>query len=956
MNKKICKRILGLFIFTFALVLLNLFAPLGVEASDKCDKAKQDFVTNAIDRYGLSIEYIKPSKDRSSGNYFKVSMASSVNDSPILKKAGITNPRLKIYQITFYTPNQKNSETAPITMVDEYVSSSTITPGKSITINRNKFGGNVKKGMRLYFKTDGFVDPTLKAACNGNIDYYMTLDAIIDSGTGNYSAVEIAYNLPSPSSLNAVINCAKYSGCNDNSFECKFCKDREAAINSENRGESKLYQYDKDHLTYASKYAGDTKSKKLEFKCDYDKFQPDDKSKYYVNKKYVRGVGTFEVTAGEYHYNTELPSTVEAKSDAARCTIKCEEIVTVEYGAPIASKAGLCFEYKVKVTSRVNCGIDGEPTKPRQAAVCTPLPYCISTRHEAYAQGGPSEDFDKCVKSCDGGKYTDKCTNKCYKKVYGNTVKTNKSSGKEISYAKKIASNSDENACRYVWDDGYILWKFVNENGEIVSDGNYIEGKTCQSWWHTKFPFPTYWGIEGHVYNVMKDGIPATKDCHDTCYWFENDSDICRDPNYAHYLNGKESWARYHNTMSQYEKDIIANTQTYNNLLKKCEAYASCNTTTAEFTISVDYTTKNSTKVKTINFPYSTSKTSDKIKYNDGDSVSCTDKNLNSTLLSSNGCYNCGKANSDRFYQTEWSFPGTWIHNKTGEITYKPKTDKDKSWQKQEDKFCLPLNIRDVNTKWYNYYYSKKYGNDTSISYNSNESIVCPDGSKAKYTGQCDYRNTTFNSSDVGKITYNINAIAKRFGMYEWDIDIKCFYAVNSNFPSTDENKCKKVCENNKTTDDSNNNDKYRIRTVDLANMFPDSEGNKLTSTSNTGRTPGFNWNQYSSQTTKDPQYTSVASNYTKWVQAKGYSVYSDDYLDYEVTLTKDDINSIKKKDRNYTEWSGDTETNSVVNYRSDLIRKKIKNAKYPNGQALKCNNMKNWKSSECEDFTGEVK
>ena len=151
-----------------------------------------------------------------------------------------------------------------------------------------------------------------------------------------------------------------------------------------------------------------------------------------------------------------------------------------------------------------------------------------------------------------------------------------------------------------------------------------------------------------------------------------------------------------------------------------------------------------------------------------------------------------------------------------------------------------------------------------------------------------------------------------------------------------------------------------RIRSVDLNNLFPDKDGNKLTSTDTTGRTPGYNWTSFADQTKKDEDYTSLPSKYTKWVQAKGTNVYSDRYLDYEINLTKEDINRIKKEvntglGKNYTNWQGETEVNSVVNYQSDLIRKEIKNAKYPVGNAITCNNMKNYASTECEDFSGEV-
>ena len=91
-----------------------------------------------------------------------------------------------------------------------------------------------------------------------------------------------------------------------------------------------------------------------------------------------------------------------------------------------------------------------------------------------------------------------------------------------------------------------------------------------------------------------------------------------------------------------------------------------------------------------------------------------------------------------------------------------------------------------------------------------------------------------------------------------------------------------------------------------------------------------------------------------------GYDVYSDEYLDYEVKLTTNDIKNLKSASRNYTAYEGKTEVDSVVNYRSPLFRDAgilSDHSKYPNDEALKCNNMKNWESSKCQDIAvgGEV-
>src|SRR5699024_9987167 len=62
------------------------------------------------------------------------------------------------------------------------------------------------------------------------------------------------------------------------------------------------------------------------------------------------------------------------------------------------------------------------------------------------------------------------------------------------------------------------------------------------------------------------------------------------------------------------------------------------------------------------------------------------------------GCYESG--DEKNWYQAEWSFPGTWINNKTGEISYEDKTGNN-AWHVQKDKFCVPLDAKSVNTTWW---------------------------------------------------------------------------------------------------------------------------------------------------------------------------------------------------------------------------------------------------------------
>lgn len=119
-----------------------------------------------------------------------------------------------------------------------------------------------------------------------------------------------------------------------------------------------------------------------------------------------------------YHTLPNGSTTRRTEKKTFTCKKKCEEVVKVEYGPPIQVDAGMCFEYRLKVTSITKCsatpGGDAEaPQKPSKTKICVLVPRC-SHGHQA----GPSDDFDACVNSCDGGKYTEACSNKCYDEVY----------------------------------------------------------------------------------------------------------------------------------------------------------------------------------------------------------------------------------------------------------------------------------------------------------------------------------------------------------------------------------------------------------------------------------------------------------------------------------------------------------------------------------------------------------
>ena len=985
MMKTHYKRIIGVMILT-----VSLFIPQIVLAADS-DSAWEEntsysgqcsasIIKKLPDDYDVHIDYTEAS------NNYVISMGKKNGLAKRLKDFE-SDIKLKPVEIRTYSvgeDDKKGYEQGTTISTFDKVKAYISSDNKKLTKKNNTIviprADAFKKdmGFEVDLIPDGYTDTGVFDACKKDkkdtVDWVITVSFVVQGSTTSYSYEDGIDRTESTAwadtAAAASIDCSKTQ--KSGSFEEKFCEAKNAAIKAKNS-----YTFDeKTGLTWSKKFG---KNKPKEFKCDYEKVYKEDDLKgnnYYKNKKYMYGKST-KTKSTTYKYNYEW--TVKEGNpgtETASCEIECEEAVKVEYGPPVASKAGLCFEYKVKVTSYVSCGMTEASKKtlkpPSKQSVCVPYPICRTQNSDgsysgkSHRQGGPNIEFDSCIKQCDGGKYTDKCSKKCYNKVYGST-NSKQNSNLPLNYADKmntmLSSSVSYDGKGYYYSGSSLVW----DTGSAKGNRTYGTGLTSVAkGYSTVFDPPWHknnnWGTTP-VYNCYaynsngSSGIPRACDCGETCYW---DDSVCVANKM--YLNDKTTIGN--GTKPAIEKDAEANKTAYEALKAECKAAASCTTTEGEFVIAVDYI-NGSQETKTIRFPFEINgnkrdklQSQGKVNENSKITINKNKKENLPTILSYDGCYE--KQDANTWYQSEWSFPGSWLNTKTHEVSYKKVTTS--GWKEYDKKFCIPLDAQNVNTKWWVYYYAKLYANDPKISYNNVEEIVnteeCTKTTKTTTT-TCNYgeaANTKFTDSDDEKksdFKWNLRAMAENFGQFEWDIRIKCFYALYSDFDctKTTTNKtvtadisCAKKCEG-KDCDKKKSEKEYRVRSVDLTNLFPGEDGDKV-APEQTGRTPGYNWSKHAEQTTKDPNYTSKPSDYTVWVQKKGYDIYSDNYLDYYIELDKDAINRIKSqsKNKNYTKYEGDYEDKSVSNYVSNnLIRNKsvIKKAYYPETSVtLRCNNI----------------
>lgn len=1057
MNKAICKRMIGLLIIVFAFMTFapkNVFAEGENKADSKeCKEARKTLEQKGAAKYGIVTSYDQNSRT------FTLSMSKDSRDNKFLEAAKLTNP---VFDITSIQIQGAGGTIENESTKSNYITKfRTLQTGQTITISADNLRllaqqvtteDNPTIKVIFTLKPHGFEDPDLKKACGENTDFEYKVSVSYE-----YHAVlapEVyGYDYPDTSTIeydeySMSINCDRNTymdgsterAIKDGSFERAYCDEYKKAKASG----VKPTQFGSKGGDSHQVYKDVIKDGPTSFKCNYkiDRTNPsiwlldsngnvvfDENGErkpnpnYYANTSYLIGEGKFEISKGTYTYHTEIGSWF---TEEAKCEVKCDEVVTVEYGQPVASHGGMCFEYKVRVTSRVNCGYNkNKITTPKKGIVCPPTPECVDKDDSTVtrSQGGPSDEFDECVQKCDGGRYSDRCSNKCYKQVYGTTKLISQVSGYELGYATKVArydctsgnGYKDASNCRCIY--GAASWT-TNGGDRVVND----VVSNCDS--------PRHGYLAGNTgYEIYKSGIPARKTCTDSCHWLENTNSACQnrcsgnyndsdstfaiDDDYgddsprnpktgenlrkkleelqknasysttcnAVYANSQGTYSMYHKTINAdgtkttygnakawITLDRDANDKVYKELQTACQAAAKCNTTTAEFTISASYTdTDNKTEV--INYPYEDKK--DSIKFSqETNATTCSktdaiSKGFFTTILENDGCYNCAKGcdatNSNpskdcrKWYRTEWSFPGVWFSDKHNDLVFHYEDTEDSSYSQWAYKFCLPWNTADVNEKWYNYYH--KIAGDklqTSKKYDEETRKTCKDGTKLTCDTKTYYNNATFTDADVNSLKYNINAATRNFGFYEWDIDINCFYAQNTKYQKE---SC--TCPTKGS---------YDVETRDLENLFPDTEGNALTSPEKTGRTPGFNWTEAATQEKKDENYKSYPAQYATWVQKKGYAVYSDDYLDYEIYLSKDKINEIRKQDVKYNEFGGKFNTpgkieeKSASTYQSKLIREILVNdAIYPSYSALQCNNIgphnkvANYQA-ECADFSGEVK
>ena len=159
--------------------------------------------------------------------------------------------------------------------------------------------------------------------------------------------------------------------------------------------------------------------------------------------------------------------TADVNTNSSWCKVTCREDVIVTLDEPVITQSGMCFSYVVDIKTKSVCKGSFLKPKPVLHAGCTAGSACSGGTDK----GGPSEEFDSCINSCDGGEYTQSCINKCYTKVYekDTSATTKSTSGNKKTTTKKTSTETK--------DDGVTYLNNLKASNSFVEPSKMASGK-----------------------------------------------------------------------------------------------------------------------------------------------------------------------------------------------------------------------------------------------------------------------------------------------------------------------------------------------------------------------------------------------------------------------------------------------------------------------------------------------
>lgn len=608
--------------------------------------------------------------------------------------------------------------------------------------------------------------------------------------------------------------------------------------------------------------------------------------------------------AHNYYSTAEAGTTIKNKYLDIAGTYwraECTEDMTIDYDDPKAVYAGGGFSYTTIIKLTRTC----HPVQirtPRKKALCEYAADCMGKGHTGGPGAGPTEDFDSCISTCDGGKYTQKCINSCYDEIYKNTdVKT-------VSYTDK---------------NNLGLLSYENRNSGIIpvsrrkSNETYncsFKGTTS----HTPRPVSSCYVIGGNSTCEPRnpgDSCPTCYTEHGVAVWYCNSCNGSGGGSYS--TDGVQCYEVYASTTDcsdnpekDYYEEVIAARNEYNALIARIQEYTKEDYKDEEIKTGV----YDSFIDKQINFGTNQQPiTNVEITK----STSGNQERMISTVTQDTAGY---VVTTDMLKYTWKEYTTTrtqTIHLTQSYVSKDSNQTTGTGTKYQKEK--LDCNGKDKDKQLCQKYYDGGYKFYTDLgtptindwnawpSYNPNNT----DYSIKKFT-------------EKGEKYENIDVDLINFGSWgQWSIDIDCIYGLYQNFcpncgpydptnPPSDDPNCdpsKDIC---------SGGIQYIYREIHLDDAFPND------------RNPRWNWTGTINNRTTDGRklFTNAARpwNYsyrgynidpdalTAHIEKNGYKIYDvktdSSEVDYEFTLTKSNLKNIRQYNKQVEDFNGDGQKN----------------------------------------------
>lgn len=497
---------------------------------------------------------------------------------------------------------------------------------------------------------------------------------------------------------------------------------------------------------------------------------------------------------------------------------------------------------------------------------------------------GPNDDFDACVNSCDGGKYTQSCINSCYNTVYGkNNPRDLSLLDAKLERPTTFLEHSIERTGTSIID---VITSTSDSRCSFSHDsvdgaGNYKGMYTCSV--HTEhcgdvgMTFSTYCDNHNGICTITETVGPAG----------------CVD-----------------NPDELYGNQLIASNNEYVNFKSIAEEQQKTGTYTIN--ISDSYLKKgNQAYTYTVS-----SNDADIIENVSHSGVSCPGGTKTVQLGDSPTPFNitvsyCTK--NEKSITVDLQLPEAYVNKTTGLAAYKAG----RGYEAFDANTGRLGNINFDAKKFYaggRRYYTDPKSRNTNVSipldYNQRVSLIGYD----QYFSQGNKKAT---------ITVNVNGIGTR----DYSDQINCFYGVynnlfidpddptqvdGSNCPDCDQPCTGPNCPETCTGPDCPGGDTPPIdysgitfiyRPIDLVDVFPND------------RNPRWNWTNGAIPTDSRIYnllgYKINPIELTEDIEYKGNEIYSDtNEVDYDIILTTEQIMRIRQYNKNVEDFNGDGYTN----------------------------------------------